>query len=567
MGTVFVARTGGISGIQKLCVIKTLRSHFAADTDYVLRFMDEARVVVALEHRNICRVSDVGHANGRYFMAMEYIRGTDLRAVWRRYADSGRPVPEPVALYLLSEALEALDYAHHLRDETTGLPLQLVHRDISPQNIMVGYQGEVKVIDFGLAASTLKLEKTAPQVVMGKVGYMSPEQARGDVVDHLTDQFAAGVVLYELLTGERYYEGMGPHQIWAVVGTGEYRPKKLGELPDDTRAIVERTLHPDKAQRFPSCSAFRQALLDVAYQRGYRVGGPEVREAMHQMFAAEVAQQRELVASFSRMDDILAESGPALAAAGRAEHEATQTATDYAGSGSSEPQDTGETKTEKVAPGELRVFDDDHAVEPRTRRPLIMAAGLAFVATLILSVVAALVMGNEPPAIPDGIGLPPPPLVAARTSADPDTDPDTDTTVPEDPPPEAAAAVDEGAKKGPAPSDAAPAAADREDDEKIADAAEVKKSTAAKGRRRSRSGRRLSNTSKRPTPKTKVIKPPPPAGEANQKAKLGYLEQYCPHLSCSKWLLNTKISGDTPNATLSKFRAKLPTCVAQCAKR
>ena len=294
-------------------------------------------------------------------------------------------------------------------DETTGMPLHLVHRDISPQNIMVGYQGEVKVIDFGLAASTLKIEKTAPQIVMGKVGYMSPEQARGDPVDHLTDQFAAGVVLYELLSGERYYEGMGPHQIWAVVGTGEYRPPRLHALPPDTRALVERALHPHKNLRFASCSAFRQALLDLAYQRGYRVGGPEVREAMQQMFAVEVAQQRELVASFAKMEEVLPESGPALAAAGRAEQEATQTATELAsGSGSSEPQDTGETRTEKVAPAQLQVFEDDHQLEPGPARPAALAAGLGLVAVLIIGVVAALAIGDDPPALPVAAVDPPP---------------------------------------------------------------------------------------------------------------------------------------------------------------
>lgn len=573
MGTVFVARTGGISGIQKLCVIKTLRSHFAADNDYVVRFMDEARIVVALDHRNICRVSDVGHADGRYFMAMELIRGTDLRAVWRRYAETGRPVPEPIALYLLSEALEALDYAHRLNDETTGLPLHLVHRDVSPQNIMAGYQGEVKVIDFGLAASTLKIEKTAPQVVMGKVGYMSPEQARGDPVDALTDQFAAGVVLYELLSGERYYEGMGPHQIWAVVGTGDYRPPRTGALQPDARAIVEKALHPHKSQRFASCSELRQALLDLSYQRGYRIGGPEVREAMQQLFAVEVAQQRELVASFAQMEDILPQSGPALAAAGREEQEATQTATGLGGSsGSSEPQDTGETRTEKVAPAQLQVFeDDDLEAAPSSGRPLALAAGLSLAAMLVVGVVLAVVAGDGPPELPVASVAPSPPPITAKPVDAPDPSPPATDDADDRP---ASALAGDGPDKASTSSDGedgkaeAPASSDSSVNAATQKVTRKRRGTSRRRTRarQGRSGSRRATASKPTAPKPRT-RPPPPYNKGIP-IKRQYLYDHCPRLSCTSPIRKFEF-GNPANGpeAVGKFLVRLDACLKRCAKQ
>src|SRR5690606_34558175 len=138
----------------------------------------------------------------------------DVRTLLAGMQARGERLEEGAALHLMTEVLDALDYAHRLRDPRSDQPLDLVHRDVSPQNIMVNFEGEVKLIDFGLAASTIKGQKTEPHQVMGKIAYMSPEQARGDAVDTRADQFAAAIVLYELLTSERYYGDLTPHQIW-----------------------------------------------------------------------------------------------------------------------------------------------------------------------------------------------------------------------------------------------------------------------------------------------------------------------------------------------------------------
>src|SRR5690606_26210667 len=153
-----------------------------------------------------------------------------------------------------------------------GKPLHLVHRDISPQNIMVNFEGEVKLIDFGLAQSTAKEEHTQPHMVMGKMAYMSPEQARGEVIDATADQFAVAVVLYELLVGERYYGQMNPEQIWAVAGRGDWLPPRLAALPKDLTRLLRRALDPDPRRRYPTCGDFREDLVGYQYAHGMRAG-------------------------------------------------------------------------------------------------------------------------------------------------------------------------------------------------------------------------------------------------------------------------------------------------------
>jgi len=546
MGTVFIARSGGIGDIQKLSVIKTLRSHFAGDQDYVVRFMDEARIVVALDHRNICRVSDVGFTDGRYYLATEFIRGADMRAVWGRHAELGRGVPEDISLYLMTEMLEALDYAHRMKDETTGESLCLVHRDISPQNVMVGYEGEVKIIDFGLAASTMKLEKTAPQIVMGKVGYMSPEQARGDPVDKQTDLFASGVVLYEMLTGKRFYDGMGAHQIWAVVGTGEHVPTYLGSLDNDVQTILKKALHADKAQRYADCAEFRRALLDLAYERRHRVGAPELRKSMEESFTLEIFALRERVAAFNQMTDVSTTSGPALAAAGKHEAEVTQT--------SSGMVDTGETRTEKVAPSHLVVFDDDGAALKGPNRTQ-LALGVGVACALALAVVFAVAFGSGEEE--------PPPLV---TTVEVATTPPTGVQKP--PTENPSTQTDDGFET--------PASATSTTTKPPATKPKPKKPTAKKPAverkpRKRNPRRKATRTQKRPVKqplRKPIAKKPPPPTKGSIKQKMSYLKKWCPHTNCTRWL--KKRDGkfkfiDPPE--VAQFMRKLPVCLKSCGKR
>src|SRR4051812_42482813 len=267
MGNVFLAKTGGVAGIEKHCVVKTLRARFTHDPDYVKRFMQEARFVVQLTHRNICPVFDVGRVQQTYYLAMELIIGRDVRTLLNALAERGRALPRALAIHIASDTPDALDSAHRAADNTTGEPLHIVHRDVSPQNIMINIEGEVKLIDFGLAERGKPLEDGEAQgelatTVMGKMSYMAPEQARGENVDARADQFAAAVVAYELLTGHRYYEGLSSEQVWQRGGAGQFRPAGITELPRKLRDLLEKALATSRDDRYATCGDFRDALLE-----------------------------------------------------------------------------------------------------------------------------------------------------------------------------------------------------------------------------------------------------------------------------------------------------------------
>src|SRR5436309_15239757 len=197
MGALYLA-VAGDRGLERLMVIKTVLPHLA-DAEYVARFRDEAKVVVKLSHGNLIPVFDAGVVNGEMFLAMDFVEGRDLRAVWNRCAKKQVAFPIDVAVYIVKELCRGLGYAHAFPD------LQLVHRDISPPNVLISYTGEVKLTDFGLTSSTLKLEKNAPGIIYGKVAYVSPEQARGEKLNGQSDMYATGIVLWELLTGRQLF--------------------------------------------------------------------------------------------------------------------------------------------------------------------------------------------------------------------------------------------------------------------------------------------------------------------------------------------------------------------------
>ena len=296
MGSVYLARRE-MGGVEKHCVVKTLRSSFSEDPDYIARFIDEARVVVQLSHRNICPVFDVGQVGRRHYLAMEHMPGSDLRELTSQITGPLRPA---MALHLVIEVLDTLDYAHRHKDLTTGAELRLVHRDVSPQNVMINLEGEVKLVDFGLAASSMKDQATThtqPNIVMGKVAYMAPEHARGDPVDHRSDQFSTAVLAYELFARRRYYGDLAPLDIWRLAGLGSYRPDDLKTLDAALCPILDRALHADPSMRWPSCGAMKAALEEVRYARDLRGGAESLRALMNEQFAEGRESSRRLLAT------------------------------------------------------------------------------------------------------------------------------------------------------------------------------------------------------------------------------------------------------------------------------
>ncbi len=261
MGEVWLAQQKGPGGFEKLVVVKTLLKHLKEDQEFVNMFFDEARIAAALTHPNVAQIYELGEDRGEYFIAMEHVHGVSLRDLVVRGAEVGRPLPTALTCRIIADAAAALDFAHAAR-APSGQPLDLIHRDVSPQNILVGFTGAVKLIDFGVAKAANKLVRTATGVIKGKYAYMSPEQAYGRELDGRSDVFGLGIVFWEALCAERLFKRPGETEtLRAVVGAPIPAPSQQQRaVPKALDAIVLRALERDLAQRYQTAGELRQAL-------------------------------------------------------------------------------------------------------------------------------------------------------------------------------------------------------------------------------------------------------------------------------------------------------------------
>lgn len=269
MGEIYLARARGTAGFEKSCIIKTILGHLAEEDEFVTKFLDEGRIVVQLVHGNIVPVFDMGEENGEYYIAMEYIPGRDLREVTKRLGVRAETMPMDLALFVTSEVCKGLDYAHRKTDES-GESLGIVHRDVSPSNVLISREGEVKIIDFGIARAAGRLGKTVSGRIQGKFCYMSPEQAGGKPLDSRSDIFSAGVVLYELLTGFRPFEGDSDLQSLDLVRQCEYDPPSTlnAEVPPEIDEILARALAKDADDRYQTIDRLQVDILQYLYTTG-----------------------------------------------------------------------------------------------------------------------------------------------------------------------------------------------------------------------------------------------------------------------------------------------------------
>ncbi len=290
MGALYLSCVGD-RGMERLCVIKTVLPHLA-DPEYVNRFRDEAKVVVRLSHGNLVPVFDAGMVESELYLAMDYIDGKDLRAVWNRCAKKGIAFPVDVAVHIARELSRGLHYAHNFGN------IKLVHRDVSPPNVLVSFNGEVKLTDFGLASSTLKLEKTAAGIIYGKVSYMSPEQARGEPIDGRTDIYAAGIILWELLTGRQLFpqHGAEGHELIERVRNPLIDPPSLRapRVPAMLDKIVLKALAKNADERYATGEQFRADLTAfLASNRDYVATDSErVKAFMADLFDEDIERER-----------------------------------------------------------------------------------------------------------------------------------------------------------------------------------------------------------------------------------------------------------------------------------
>ncbi len=298
MGELFLAASGD-RGFEKPCVVKKVL-HNLDDAGVHRRFLDEAKVVVRLNHANLVQVFDAGRVNDEYYLAMELVEGKDLRAVWNRCAQLHRRIPVDVAIFVIREVLRGLDYVHD------AMGLDLVHRDISPPNLLMGYRGEIKLTDFGLAKSAIKREMTSPGVVFGRYSYLSPEQAKGLPADRRTDIYACGIVLWELLTGRQLFPSNNrTHQeaLAAVRNPIVRAPSELVPgIPAGLDDVILAALVSDPAQRYQTAGEFRAALSEILARDYPTCDVDRISEFMRDIFAREYKIEARDYAQLAQQD-------------------------------------------------------------------------------------------------------------------------------------------------------------------------------------------------------------------------------------------------------------------------
>ncbi len=295
MAEVFKAKSHGVEGFEKILVIKRILPELSENPQFVEMFINEAKIAVTLSHANIVQVFDLGRADESYFIAMEYVAGYDLATVLRRSKKYKKPLPQELAVYIVSEVAKGLDYAHRRRDSRMR-SLNIVHRDVSPQNVLLSYEGEVKLTDFGIAKARTTVEgDTEIGVLKGKYAYMSPEQANSREVDARTDLFALGTVLYEALSGENPFVARSTYDTLQNVRSGASRPliEVVPDVPKELSDIVARAMAPSSAERHPNAGRLYEDLIQFLYSSGRRVGAHDLSRFLDELREASEAGRPE----------------------------------------------------------------------------------------------------------------------------------------------------------------------------------------------------------------------------------------------------------------------------------
>ena len=296
MAEVFRAKAFGVEGFERIVAVKRILPNIAADTDFITMFIDEAKLAVQLTHANIAQIFDLGRVGDSYFIALEYVHGKDLRAVFEHARESGEELPIDLVCYVMMKICEGLDYAHEKRDPA-GRPLELVHRDVSPQNMLISFEGDVKLIDFGIAKAANKASRTRAGILKGKFGYLSPEQVRGEQVDRRSDVFGVGIVLHELLTGERLFVADSEFSTIEKVRKVEISsPRELNPaIPSELADIVMRALAREREDRYQSALELHDALQNFLHARGAPFHRKELSGWMHAQFPEDAGRDLEQV--------------------------------------------------------------------------------------------------------------------------------------------------------------------------------------------------------------------------------------------------------------------------------
>ncbi|MSP17566.1 MAG: serine/threonine protein kinase, partial [Myxococcales bacterium] len=301
MAEVFRAKSYGVAGFERLVAIKRILPNIAEDQEFIEMFKDEAKLAVQLSHANIAQIFELDQHGDAYFIALEHIHGRDLRAIFERCRQRGEPMPIAQTCFVAMKACEGLDYAHNKKNPS-GEDLNLVHRDVSPQNVLVSFEGEVKIIDFGVAKAAGQAVKTQAGILKGKFGYMSPEQVRGLPVDRRADVFATGIVLYELLTNERLFVGESDFATLEKVRNVEILPPSTynRKIPDELERIVLKALAKEVEERYQNAIDLHDELQAFVYSAGEFYSRKDLAAWMKKMFAREIEDEGAKLEEFRK---------------------------------------------------------------------------------------------------------------------------------------------------------------------------------------------------------------------------------------------------------------------------
>src|SRR5215471_3183140 len=302
MAEVFKAKAFGVEGFERLLAVKRILPNIAEDKEFIEMFIDEAKIAVQLNHANIAQIFDLGKVEESFFIALEFVHGKDLRAIFDRARQIGQIMPIAQACFVIMKVCEGLDYAHNKRD-AAGRELNLVHRDVSPKNVLVSYEGEIKLIDFGIAKAAGKASKTQAGILKGKFGYMSPEQVRGLPIDRRSDVFAVGIVLYELLTGERLFVGESDFSTLEKVRNVEILPPSTynRKIPDELERIVLKALSKDAEDRYQNAIDLHDELQAFVYTAGEFYSRKDLAAWMKKTFGKEIEDEIAKLESYRQL--------------------------------------------------------------------------------------------------------------------------------------------------------------------------------------------------------------------------------------------------------------------------
>ncbi|MGH1343242.1 MAG: protein kinase domain-containing protein [Nannocystales bacterium] len=294
MAEVYKAKEYGVDGFERTVAVKRILPHVAEDDEFIAMFKDEAKIAVQLAHGNIAQIYNLGNENESFYIALEYIAGRDLRAIFQKGQQAGKPMPVPQVCYVIMKICEGLDYAHNKKDKYQR-PLSIIHRDVSPPNILVSYEGEVKLIDFGVAKAAGRASRTQAGILKGKFGYMSPEQVRGMPLDRRSDVFSVGVVLFETLTGTRLFQAETDFATLEKVRAVDVpRPTSLNpEIPKPLENIMYKALAREPETRYQSSIELHDELQAFMFAQGMFYSRKDLAGWMRVQYAREIELEKE----------------------------------------------------------------------------------------------------------------------------------------------------------------------------------------------------------------------------------------------------------------------------------